>query len=104
MFFGVASSFCAAAVAAQTTVEVPNGISGPQSGPVANDTSLAEIIVTATRRSESIQNVPGQVTALTSDALEQINARDFNDFAGFVRGLSYSCTVLSSNLLVIRGI
>jgi iron complex outermembrane receptor protein len=75
-----------------------------QSGTAASNTELAEVIVTATRRSESIQNVAGQVTALTSGALDQINARDFNDFAGFVPGLSYSSTGPSTNLLVIRGI
>jgi iron complex outermembrane receptor protein len=101
---GIATLLCATAVAAQTTAQVSNGISGQQSGTVATDTSLAEVIVTATRRSESIQNVPGQVTALTSGALEQINARDFNDFAAFVPGLSYSSTGPSTNLLVIRGI
>ncbi len=32
---------------------------------VTTDSGLAEIIVTATRRSESLQNVASQVTALT---------------------------------------
>jgi outer membrane receptor protein involved in Fe transport len=36
--------------------------------------------------------------------LEQIKARDLNDFAGFVPGLSFSSTGPSTNLLVIRGI
>lgn len=74
--------------------------------PVAADsnTGLAEIIVTATRRSESIQNVPSSVTALTADTLNEINARDLNDFAGFVPGLSFASTGPSTNLLVIRGI
>src|ERR1700692_4445458 len=101
---GVATSLCATAVAAQATAQISDGISSQQSGTVATDTSLAEVIVTATRRSESIQNVPGQVTALTSGTLDQINARDLNDFAGFVPGLSFSSTGPSTNLLVIRGI
>ena len=67
-------------------------------------TGLDEIIVTATRRSESIQNVSGQVTALTAGALDQINARDLNDFAAFVPGLSFASEGASTNLLVIRGI
>ena len=70
----------------------------------ASDSELAEIIVTASRRSESIQNVPGTVTALTAGTLDQINARDLNDFAGFVPGLSFGSTGPSTNLLVIRGI
>ncbi len=36
--------------------------------------------------------------------MEQIKARDLNDYAGFVPGLSFSSTGPSTNLLVIRGI
>ncbi len=89
-------------VVAQTAAQAETA--GQPFGAAAPDTGLAEVIVTATRRSESIQNVAGQVTALTSGALTQINARDFNDFAGFVPGLSFSSTGPSTNLLVIRGI
>jgi len=91
---GFASSLCTEAVVAQTAAQ----------SAAASDTELAEVIVTATRRSESIQNVAGQVTALTSGTLDQINARDFNDFAAFVPGLSYASTGPSTNLLVIRGV
>ncbi len=70
----------------------------------AANTELTEVIVTATRRSESIQDVPGQVTALTAGALRRINASDFADFAAFVPGLSYASSGASTNLIVIRGI
>jgi iron complex outermembrane receptor protein len=91
---GIAASLCASWVAAQAVPPVTSGSS----------TELAEIIVTATRRAESIQNVPSSVTALTSGTLDQIKARDLNDFAGFVPGLSFASTGPSTNLLAIRGI
>jgi iron complex outermembrane recepter protein len=91
---GTAVSIGASTVSAQTVAAANGG----------SNTELAEIIVTATRRSESIQNVASSITALTSGTLEQINARDLNDFAGFVPGLSFSSTGPSTNLLVIRGI
>src|SRR3984893_2634325 len=100
---GVAMSLCTMAVA-QNAAQTANGTAGQQFGTAASSTELAEVIVTATRQSESIQNVAGQVTALTAGALAQINARDFNDFAAFVPGLSYASTGPSTNLLVIRGI
>jgi outer membrane receptor protein involved in Fe transport len=93
-----AISMSASAAIAQTAPP-PGASANP-----ASATELEEVVVTANRRSESIQNVAGQVSALTSGALEQINARDFNDFAAFVPGLSYSSTGPSTNLLVIRGI
>ena len=86
----LSASYVAAQTAAQTTA--------------ASDTELQTITVTATRRSESIQNVAGQVTALTGSNLAQINAQDFNDFAATVPGLSYSVSGASTNLIVIRGI
>ena len=91
---GVALVLFNAQVMAQVAVQPAGG----------SDTELATVIVTATRRSESIQNVAGQVTALTGSALDQMNAQDFGDFAAFVPGLSYASTGASTNLIVIRGI
>jgi iron complex outermembrane receptor protein len=91
---GAVTSLCASLAAAQSATSASS----------SSNSELAEVIVTATRRSESIQNVPSSITALTSGTLDQINARDLNDFAGFVPGLSFSSTGPSTNLLVIRGI
>ena len=91
--------------AAAVTVWVPALAQTAQpSASAASSSELQEVVVTATRRAESIQNVASQVTALTAGALDQINARDFNDFAAFVPGLSFASTGASTNLLVIRGI
>jgi iron complex outermembrane recepter protein len=99
-----ALSLCTTVAVAQSTAQSSNGSSGQQSGAASPDVALTEIIVTATRRSESIQNVPGQVTALTAGALDQMNAHGFSDFAAFVPGLSYANSGPQSNLIVIRGI
>ena len=96
---GAITSLCASLATAQNAAQP-----APSPESSGSSTELAEVIVTANRRSESIQNVPGQVTALTSGTLDQINARDLNDFAGFVPGLSFSSTGPSTNLLVLRGI
>jgi len=69
-----------------------------------SDDALETIVVTATRRSESLQSVPGEVTALTSNTLSELNAHDFADFAAYVPGLSYASEGPTSNLIVIRGI
>ncbi|HEY0745807.1 MAG TPA: TonB-dependent receptor [Steroidobacteraceae bacterium] len=107
----MASSRCTDAALAGAVLFVGVSLAAAQSTQPAASTAnapssseLAEVIVTATRRSESIQNVPSQVTALTSGTLDEINARNLNDFAGLVPGLSFSSTGPSTNLLVIRGI
>ena len=67
-------------------------------------TTLPTVVVTATRRRESLQNVPGGVTALTSSFLEQIHAGSFEQFAPFVPGLSFESLGPTSDLVAIRGV
>lgn len=74
----------------------------PATAPAAS--SVETVVVTATRRSENVQNVPGQVTALTAADLEQMHANSFADFANFVPGLSYQSGGPTNNLIAIRGV
>jgi iron complex outermembrane recepter protein len=52
--------------------------------------SLAEIVVTAERRSENLQTTPIAVTALSADALRSQSVSQFSDLARTVPGLSIS--------------
>jgi outer membrane receptor protein involved in Fe transport len=63
-----------------------------------------EIVVTATRRNETLQNVGGEVTALGNADLERIHASTFNDFATQVPGLSFTSYNPTANLIAIRGV
>jgi len=67
----------------------------------------AEIVVTATRRSESAQNIPLSITAMTSESLEKKAATSFFDYGSSVPNLSFGNTglgVSSSRAIAIRGI
>jgi outer membrane receptor protein involved in Fe transport len=85
-----------------------NGASAQQSATGANTQAAADpietIVVTASRRSESLQNVGGQVTALSGADLAQMHANSFADFANTVPGLSYASGGPTSNLIAIRGV
>ena len=50
---------------------------------------LEEVTVTATRRSESIQNVPITVQALTGDTLTKLNVTTFDDFVKYKIGRTH---------------
>ena len=72
---------------------------------------LEEIVVTATRRSESIQTIPMSVTAITEEALERRAATQFFDYASAIPNLSFgysgggqSAGLASSRQVAIRGI
>ncbi len=75
-----------------------------QSGPAGATDTVSEVIVTASRRSESVQNVPAEVTAVTGTDLKKLNARSLEEFAGFVPGLSLQQTDPGVTLISIRGV
>lgn len=77
-----------------------------QSG-ATNDAAQAvdEIVVTATRRSETVRDVPFNIQAISADTLEKTGATDLRDFARTVPGLSFSDFGPSSGVqLVLRGL
>ena len=49
-----------------------------------------EIVVTAQKRSEKLQDVPLSIQALNTEALAERNVRTFNDYAKFLPSLSYT--------------
>jgi iron complex outermembrane recepter protein len=76
----------------------------------AADTSsgaLEEIIVTAEKRSESVQNVPLSITTIGAAALEQNAIRSFFDYGTKVPNLAFAMTgdgVGTARTISIRGI
>ena len=72
--------------------------------PQTSSDSVQSVVVTANRRSESVQNVGGQVTALTGADLANMHAQTFNDFATSVPGLTFQANSPTNNLIAIRGV
>ncbi len=70
-----------------------------------SDSALQEIIVTATRRAERLQDVPMSITALSGVELSKRGANDINDVIANAPGLSNPAQGLgTSNNLIIRGV
>jgi iron complex outermembrane receptor protein len=67
-------------------------------------TSLEEIIVTATKRRENLQDVPFGISALSTKDLERSGAQSEQDYLAEVPGVHYSDAGRGRSLLVIRGI
>jgi len=66
--------------------------------------SPEEIVVTASKRSESLQSVPISVTALTGDQLSQHQVTSFDDYAKMLPSLSYQSFGPSESQINFRGI
>ncbi|MGB2741532.1 MAG: TonB-dependent receptor [Cognaticolwellia sp.] len=63
-----------------------------------------EIIeVTATKRAESIQEVPVTVTALTGDSLEKLGVSNFDQYVEFLPNVVFQGTGPGQNEIYIRG-
>jgi iron complex outermembrane receptor protein len=56
----------------------------------ADSDSITEVVVTSQRRSESIQDVPITVQAITGDTLKQINVATFDDLLKYTPNVTFS--------------
>jgi len=72
---------------------------------VGNSTVLAEVIVTARKRSEDVRDVPISMTTLSSQEISELGARDFRELDGYIPNMVQ--VGLESNVsptISIRGI
>jgi outer membrane receptor protein involved in Fe transport len=68
-----------------------------------NDGALATIIVTAEKRAEPLSSVPMSVSAISGGTLDELQARDFADYAALVPGLSVASSQPGQTRLTLRG-
>ena len=65
---------------------------------------IEEVVVTARRREESLQESPVSVSALSERFLQENGIRSFEEFAASVPGLSFVGNGSPENKIVIRGV
>jgi iron complex outermembrane recepter protein len=85
-----------------------SGYSGASSAAAATDTEAAggieEIVVTAQRRSESIQDVPVTIQAITGEQLGQLNATTFDDVLKYLPNVTFSSNGPGQGNIYMRGL
>lgn len=65
---------------------------------------VEEVIVTATKRPQSLQDVPVAVTALTAESLEQTGVANFEDYLLQLPGVTAGGAGPGQNTIYIRGV
>jgi iron complex outermembrane recepter protein len=74
----------------------------------ADDNALQEVVVTASRRSVSAQDLPISITAITGDSLAQAGIQDISGLAHSVAGVNYTDKGpfggVNGSTLIIRGL
>ena len=88
-----------AVAAAVSTAIVATAIQTPAFGQ-----QLEEIIVTATKREESIQDVPLAITALTGDFIRGVNLDDVKDLISFTPGITGNSQDSFIDAVSVRGV
>lgn len=61
-----------------------------QAQEAADSADPGEIVVTAQKRSQALQDVPASIVALTSEKLEALQIRNFADYMAFLPSASYT--------------
>jgi iron complex outermembrane recepter protein len=65
---------------------------------------LQDVLVTANRRSESMQDVPITMQALTGEALAQLNVQTFDDYIKFLPNVTTAGQGPGQNQIYMRGL
>ncbi len=86
---------------------VPSAQSDVSKAKQDDSSKVEEIVVTATRRAESLSKVPISVAAFTSERMDQQGIRSIDDIAQFTPGITFSRTDnrnAGASAISIRGI
>src|SRR5580698_2671550 len=86
------------------TVALGLGSAGAAVAQSAGDSPLEAIIVTATRRSENLQDVPIAITALTGNMLSELNVQTLDDFVKYLPNVSTASVGPGQGEVYMRGL
>ncbi|WP_296597317.1 TonB-dependent receptor plug domain-containing protein, partial [Phenylobacterium sp.] len=93
---------------AATTVLTPLVLAGPASAAAAaedgGEAVLGEVIVTATRRSESVQKVPISIQALSTEKMQQRQVKGLSDLVTLLPSVSFAGLGPGRQTAYFRGI
>ena len=91
-------------VSAITLAALAAPVSAQTGADAASQTALQEVVVTATRREESIQKVPISVQAFSQEQMDAQGVKQVDDLVRLTPGLSLSRASNGANQIAIRGI
>jgi iron complex outermembrane recepter protein len=98
-------SYAIAAIlsSASTGIVHAAGAAGASDATATSD-AISEVIVTAQRRSENIQDVPISIRALTGEALDQLNVRTLDDYIKYLPNVSTASNGPGQSEIYMRGL
>lgn len=68
------------------------------------DSQIGELIVTATKREENLQNVPLSIQAIGAERLDELNITDFSDYVKFLPSVQFTSFGPGFSVAYFRGV
>jgi iron complex outermembrane receptor protein len=75
-----------------------------EAAPAASSDALAEVTVTAQRRSQNMQDVPISMQAFTAQSLQQLNIQTFDDYIKYLPNVTTASNGPGQNEVFMRGL
>ncbi len=95
-------SFAIAAILGGSSAGI--GHAAPATEAEANSEAIQEIVVTAQRRSENIQDVPISIRAMTGETLSQLNVQTLDDYIKYLPNVTTANNGPGQNEVFMRGL
>lgn len=99
----IARNAAAVSVLAISMFLASTGAVAQEANPVDSDSS-PEIVVTATKRAESVNTVPMSISAVSGDDLAAAGVRSADDLAKIVPGFTFTQSAYSTPVYSLRGV
>lgn len=100
----IASVLCAGGLQAQDAPVPGSPVETADESPQADQGGIAEIVVTAQKRAENLQDVPLAISAFGGEALEQANVSSLEELQGRTPGLVLNSFSPGQPEIAIRGV
>lgn len=97
------SKFSITPVTAAVTAALYPGAAVMAQEPAAQERGLEEIVVTARKRSESVQEIPATIQAISQESLAAMGAKGMQDYARFVPSINVVTYGAGDSTVVFRG-
>src|SRR5277367_3970542 len=98
------SRLCNGPLSRAVAVALGLGSAGASLAQTATGNELEEVVVTATRRTENLQDVPIAITALTSNTLSELNVQTLEDFVKYLPNVSTAGVAPGQDEVYMRGL
>jgi iron complex outermembrane recepter protein len=94
----------AAALSGAATLHLSPAHAADASSGASSDSTLEEVIVTARKRAENLQDVPISIDVYTSKDLQNLGISQFEDYATMTPSISFVSAGPGTQTLVMRGV